>query len=236
MKKRKNLVLLLFITAVAPFLLTGCFKFSLHLTVNRNGSADVDIVMAASRTLVSMGTGLENSLLVDKREQLAEQGFAISDYTAENLTGFQATKRMKTLEEFSSLGLGDDLGLGDQELFTVEKDFFFTTYHLNAEINLLDLIGDKIGMMALFSPDMRFILTLPVEPLKHNASSVSPDGKTLVWILSPTQVNQISLSASVPNTNALVTVILVVLILVLTIVMIIVRQKRKAAADAPVKK
>lgn len=236
MRKRKTLAMLFLIMAVAPFLLTGCFKFSLHLTVNRNGSADMDIIMAASQALVAMGMGLENSIFGDKREQLAEQGFAISDYTAENLTGFRATKRMKTLEEFSALGLGDDLGLGDQELFTVEKGPFFTTYHLHAEINFLDLFGDESEMMVLFAPDMRFILTLPVTPLEHNASSVSSDGKTLEWILSPTKVNQISLSARVPNTNALLVIILAALILASSIVLIILRQKRKAAASAPVKK
>ena len=108
---------------------------------------------------------------------------------------------MNSLEEFSALGLGDDLGLGDQELFTVEESLFFTTYHLHADINFQDLFGDESEMMVLFTPDLRFILTLPVSPLQHNASSVSSDGKTLEWILSPTKVNQISLSARAPNTT-----------------------------------
>ncbi len=232
MNRKKNLLILLVVTVVLPFLLTGCFKFSMHLTLNKDGTADMDIIMAASQMLLTMGTGMESSIFGDKREQLDEQGFEITDYSEENMVGFRATKRMQSVEDFSSLGLGDDMGLGDQEIFTVEKGALTTTYHLNADINFGDLLGEESDMMALLAPDMLFILTLPVKPLEHNATSVSDDGKTVEWKLSPTKVNNIQLSARAPNATAIATGAIVGVALLGLIPVFIFIRKRKAGSQS----
>jgi hypothetical protein len=204
MNRIKNILLLILVAVAVSLLLTGCFKFSIHLTVNKNGTADVDIIMAASQALVTMGAGLESGIFGDRKEQLAEQGFAISDYYEGNMAGFRAIKRVESVKDFSSLGFANDLGLDGQEIFSVEKHALTTTYHLNAELNFGDLFAEDSDRMALFSPDMRFILTLPIKPLEHNATTVSADGKTLEWQLSPTKRNEIKLIVRTPNLTSIV--------------------------------
>ncbi len=224
--RKKNMGLLLLIIIAAPLMLTGCLKFDIHLTINKNGTADVDIILLAVETLVTLDKDLERDLFTGKKERLAELGFAITDYTEKNLIGFKATKRLQSVEEFSTLGLAGDIGLEGRDPFSVMKGVLTSTYNLDADIDLRPLFAEHSDMFTLFSPDLRFSVTLPAKPLSHNATSVTVDGRTLTWDLSPDARNKIQFTARAPNLTAVVILLALAVVLVGAIMTVLIRRIR----------
>lgn len=218
----KKISLLLLIALAAPLLLSGCLKFNLHLTVNRNRTADLEITLVAPAALLTMEPELEKKFFKDKREELAAQGFAVSDYEGDNLIGFRATKRLHSVEDLADLQLAGDLGLKGREVFTAQKSAFTTTYLLDTDLDLSNLMGEQSKMLALFTPDLRFVLTLPVKPLAHNATAVTADERTLEWSLSPTGNNHLQLTARAPNLSAVIVVIVIAVMVPGSIIIIVV--------------
>ena len=74
-------------------------------------------------------------------------------------------------------------------------------------------MGKRITRSLPFFPDMRFLLTLPVRPLEHNATSITADERTLEWALSLEGSNHIELAARVPNPAAIILGLVFILIL-----------------------
>ena len=98
------------------------------------------------------------------------------------------------------MSLAQDMGLEGRDIFTVEKKALTTIFYLDADVDLSHLIGEENNrIFALFPPDMRFLLTLPVRPLAHNATSITADERTLEWALSLEGGNHIELAARAPN-------------------------------------
>ena len=210
----KKIALLLLFAVAAPLILSGCVKFSLHLTLNRELTSDIDITLTLPRALLALYPELEEKFLKEKREELARQGFEVADYAGDSLIGFKATKKLQSVEELAGLSLARDMGLEGRDIFTVEKKALTTTYYLNADVDLSHLIGEENNkVFALFPPDMRFLLTLPVRPLEHNATSITADERTLEWALSLEGSNHIELAARVPNPAAIILGLVFILIL-----------------------
>lgn len=236
MPKIGKAALLFLITLATPLLLCGCLKFNMHLTINRNRTADLEITLTAPKTLLALDPELEQKLFKDKQEELAEQGFSISDPEDEQRAGFIAAKRLKSVEDFAELEITGDLGLHDREIFTVEKSALTTTYHLDADLDLQDIIGEESGSSALLLSDLNFILTLPVKPLEHNADAVTEDGRTLVWKLSPTKVNRLQLTARAPNLSAVLIGIAAFVLLIASVTTFLIYRSRVKQARPSVKK
>ncbi|NLA04251.1 MAG: DUF3153 domain-containing protein [Firmicutes bacterium] len=226
MLKVKRAALLLLVAVAAPLLLCGCLQFNMHLTINRNRSADLEITLAAPRAILAMDPDLEKEFFVEKKEDLAAQGFDIIEPTDEKVAGFKAAKRLRSVTELADLGLAGDMGLQDQEIFIEEKSALTTTYHLDAQIDLKDLMGEQGNLVALLSPDLRFILTLPVKPLAHNADEVTEDGRTLVWELSPLQSNHLQLTARAPNLSAVILGVVAAVALIAAVILAVVYRPK----------
>lgn len=229
MDKMKHIALLLIIMAVS-ILLTGCVEFNIHMTINKNRTADLDVTLLAPRALLAMEPELEKKYFEEKKDELASQGFTVTDYTEENVVGFQASRKLQSVEELSSLALAGELGIKDHEVFKVEKGVLTTTYHLDADIDLRDLFAEENNMRAFSTPRMRFIITLPVKPLEHNATSVTEDERTLEWTLSPTRQTHLELTARAPNLSAVIAGIVIVVAAVITLVVVIYRRKQPAGS------
>lgn len=237
MSRLRNIIALVPVLMIAPLLLCGCLKFNMHLKINRNRTADLEITLLAPKTLLALDPDMEQKLFKEKREELAGQGFTISDPEDEQRVGFIANKRLASVEDFAALEMTGDLGLHDQEIFTVEKSALTTTYYLDADLDLQDLIGEESGSSTLLLSDLNFLLTLPVKPLEHNADEITEDGRTLLWKLSPTGVNHLQLTARAPNLAAvLVGVAALVILLAAMIVAVIYRVRINKASLSGKKK
>lgn len=232
MAQVKKIALLLLFAVAAPLILSGCIKFSLHLTINRDRTSDLDIILIMPRTLLAIEPELEQKFLKEKKDELARQGFAVTDYARDNMVGFKASKKLRSVEEVAGLSLARDMGLKGQNIFTVEKKALATTYYLDADVDLSSLLGEDSRVIALFPPDMRFILTLPVRPITHNATGITADERTLEWILSPEGNNHIQLTARAPNPLAIILGIVLAFLLPGAIFAAVYIRKSSAGAQA----
>lgn len=234
MSRIKKIILLLVI-AVVPLLLSGCLELKMHLTINPNRSADLEITLSAPELLLLLKPENKAELeefLEEKKAELAAEGFTISELERDDTAGFKAVKRLPSVEHLADLGLARDIGLKDQQIFTVKKSALTTTYHLDADLDLKDLIGEQNETLALLSK-MRFILTLPVKPLDHNATTVSEDERTLEWALSPAESNNLQLTARAPNLAAVIIGIVIAVmvpgsIIILVVYRPVLKQERSA--------
>lgn len=182
------------LVCIAAFLLSGCIKVRMHVTVNPDGSVEQEIVMAAERSLVSLGAVFKGEMFAEIKEDLKSEGYQIDDYRDQEMTGFKAVKIMESLEEIPVIFRY----LDEDQFLVVDQGLFSTSYHLFAELDLTGF-GPERHIAALVKPDLRFALTLPVKAVDHNANLVSEDGKTLEWELVPGTVNRIEMTARTPN-------------------------------------
>jgi|GEM_PF-6285036 len=193
--------------------------------------------------------------------------------TAERLTpyhegdyfGVQMTKDELTLADISAaevnkkcdlgrllemLNSGEtDLNLG--EYLSLRPIFQVTgsTYTSNlACTGLEELAGMNMDELLAYGVEfqMEFVVTLPVDPISHNATSVSEDGRTLTWNLLSLGSENINFSFEMPTgievflnqQNPVLLIALFALVAVLLIVLIILiialakANKRKKEAEA----
>lgn len=237
MSRVKKIFLLLLVAVVVPLVLGGCLEFNMHLTINPNRTADLEIEMNVPEILLLMKPELKVELgnyLGEKKGELAGQGFEVIDSEKNDGVGFRAAKRLQSVEDLAQLGLASDIGLKDQKIFTVKKNILTTTYYLDADLDLGGMIGEQNGTLGLLSR-MRFVLTLPVRPLNHNADTVTEDERTLEWVLSPMESNNLQLTARAPNLSAVIIGIVLIVALPGSIIIVLVyrpifRQVRQTSS------
>ncbi len=229
-------------------LLSGCLKFSTHLTVHTDGSGDMEIVLLQDAA-VNILSDIHDPF-ADFKDNLAGQGFSISPYRENGMSGIKAVKTM-TNEELMSLDLSDFLGgnpgsrgqvnagsaASNSPFLTVKEEFLLKRYYLDLVINFdrilpyldhdyIDRYSDMI--LTLMQPDIRFIITLPVRPESHNAAVVSDDGKTMEWLLALKGDNDIRLVAVVPNFNNIAKAVVITgAALIVTVIFIIFIRHRR---------
>lgn len=213
--------------SAALLFLPGCFSAKIHMKVNTSGSAEIEVTMSAPRALMSLSAtaGIFNNI----KEDLSNDDFAIEDFEVDKQVGFTAVKKVSSVEEFSSLGLGDDLIISDEPIVTVNKHLLTNTYHIDTDLDLEKILGEELDATTRLA-DISFVLTLPVSPSEHNADGVSDNGKTLEWRLIPGSANPVKITATAPNSLLIVTIVTVAVLLVgggiATAVMLVRRRKK----------
>lgn len=82
--------------------------------------------------------------------------------------------------------------------------------------------GAELANAMVSQVKLRFLLTLPVEPMSSNAASVADNGKTLEWVLITGENNHIYAEARVPNlTNIAMAIALgAAIIALLTVILV----------------
>ena len=171
---RKRLCIPLILFAVM-FILTGCIKVNIDITIKKNGKADISLLFAVQDSLTSLSEGESMTISEEEAEQYREEGWEVKDYAADGYTGYILAKSDVDLssEEImegaeSSIRKEGSLYIIDMDLLPDEDPKEFT---------------ESASMMKSMGGEFIVRLTLPVKPEKHNATSVSEDGKTLEWDL-----------------------------------------------------
>jgi hypothetical protein len=131
-----------------------------------------------------------------------------------------------------------------QPVLKITKGFLVTQYQFNGMIDLTSINSQpdtantsntgvnssQIANAILNSMKFKFILTLPEKPQKHNAGTVSSDGKTMEWLLVPGRENSIQVAAQTINyLNIAILAILTLLLCAALAFFLIKRNKRRAA-------
>jgi hypothetical protein len=207
-------LLLSTLAATALVLLCGgCMKARVHVTLNRDGSADVACTLNAKRAALDYAnyvSGMAAGRSIETRKALlAADGFAVTDTSGPDTVGFRATQHAADLGALArmlgSKGIaGEDAGAQGSfgalgQAVRVERGRLVTRYVLNATI---DRSTPTKGGSAPIG--LAFALTLPMPPGSHNAARVSDGGRTLEWDIEDGKVNRLQAEMTVPNTPVVV--------------------------------
>lgn len=202
--------------------LTGCIDTHLHIKVNRDGSGTYEFQIVSNRWVLAHFDDMKKQL-ANKGYTITPIDLG------GNKSGWKAVKEVSNvarempMEEFQ-WGINSANRLFQSQVatnnpntfylaeksqtqlkenpFQIDHGFFFTTLKLDTHVDLTDnQMEEFLGLSQLIYDgiDIRFILTLPIKASEHNATEVSPDGKTLTWVIKPGEKNPIHVSLKLPN-------------------------------------
>ncbi len=123
-----------------------------------------------------------------------QKGLEVSRYERNNFYGYQMSYEIENIDDVSSpddiesslfedLNIKNDSNDNDEKeetkmLFKKEKDTYYAKYLIND-----DTTNENFNL-SMLNMSIKYTVTLPTKPIKHNADEVSEDGKTLSWNLS----------------------------------------------------
>lgn len=250
--KFKNMMLVIVITCSVLILTTGCIKLDIDIKVNADSSADMNITLLINDMLGGVvGTDETGASIEDIKATAEEAGFTATPQKEGDMSGYKFTKHVENINELSTESDSDiniENLFGDtnseMEIFRIEKGIFKNTYTINLDMNLESfsiptgeedeftnsLIGTMFSQM-----DFKFRTTLPIKTISNNASTISPDGKTLEWQLVPGKNNTINMVFKAWNlTNILLMAGILLALIILAIILLLVLKTKKKRGNRAV--
>jgi hypothetical protein len=223
-------------------LLTSCAQGQAHLTIHRNGTADLDMDLSVSkRTLELIG---KPDLMKDLGDVLRRYEMEAQSFGDGKQEGLRASRRLN-LQDLNQQPL--NLPDGVEVERTEERKFFYTRYHVAVTVNMDRLLssgesgwGQTIASLPMIAKKIMesqlnfdFLLTLPIKPGENNADETLDRGRTLLWHLSLFGSDTYETSIDVPNVRHIaLTAGPAVLALAAGIAMAVVRfRRRRRKAD-----
>lgn len=191
-------------------LMSGCVKYNFKMEVGKDDSFTFAITTAIDKTMTENGT-----TTIDEEEEAAikAKGFTIEDYEDEKWKGSIVTKKFDNIDDISSK---EEVIVDINDILDSEKEdikYYFQkdgdTYKANFIVNLVDETAengettpeeDQYIQQVVSTMDLKYEVTLPVKPVKNNATSVSEDGMTLTWNLEFGKANLINFEFKKYNT------------------------------------
>lgn len=238
----RNKLHFIFLVLLLLLGLTGCIEFDYYIKVNRDASADIEYKIGFEQMFIGLLESQGENPLSRVRLSAEENGFTVSHYSEDDISGIIAKMHVASLKELpdmSSIWAQADPAAGGKDAaerpFKVEPGFFYHRYLLDTQIDLSAMkqieADDAFGLGSAFlnKVKMRFRITLPVKPGAHNAAHVTDDGHTLGWDLLPGQNNRIMVEAAVPNLRNIALCITTALLITVPVICLAVRKKKPAA-------
>lgn len=234
MKKR---VVALCLALVLILSFTACIRFEATIKINKNGTADVRMLMAASDALASMGDGESIGLSEEEITEYKAKGFEYEEYVDADAgyTGYILSRKDVDLQ--SGKNNNDETGMEsilDGDLFKVDGKHVTIDFAPMSDSEYEES-GSYLSILKNYGGYMKFNLELPVKPTNHNATTVSEDGKTLTWDLTKLKANEsVHAEFDMPSSilSWLLPVIGVLLIAVVVAVVLIKKKKGNVLPDA----
>lgn len=225
MKKYLFLVCILLLTIS----LTGCVKGDVHLTVNKDKSADTEIMVGIQNSFYALASS-DKDPFADLSKKLKSEGFSISKHKDNEYTGIKAVKHFDNVEKMK---LNQK---ADKQPFKIKKteSFFQTTYQVTGNFDMSNMLSNdkkiskkdkELASIVTSQFDFNLDVTLPVKSKENNADSFDVKTKTLHWDLIPETDNKISFVASVPNVKNIAITAVISFVLIGFIVILSFRKK-----------
>ena len=188
----KKKIIALCLVLVLVLSLTACIRFEATVKINKNGTADVSMLMAASDALASMGDGESIGLSEEEVAEYKAKGFEYEEYADVDAgyTGYILNRKGVDLQ--SGETKGDETGMEsilDGEMFKVDGKHVTIDFTPMSDSEYEES-GSYLSMLENYGGYLKFNLELPVKPTKHNATTVSEDGKTLTWDMTKLKANE----------------------------------------------
>ena len=185
---------------VCMLLLSGCaVKGEFNMGINSDKSISFSVTAAYDdellEALMSMENNSENATYPDEQkweflesgaetedgESPEELGFTVARFDQDGFKGFTYTKSISNIDDLTAESASFDivqdyLEISESKLFTKDGNSYVS------KITYSPITEDSSS--SSIEQEIIFTLTLPSEPVSHNADSISEDGKTLTWDLS----------------------------------------------------
>lgn len=213
MKKIKAIILLMML-----FVVSGCVKYDVGMTVGPDKSFTIDIITAVPESL-------EADMTVDEdMAALEAKGYTYKEYNEEGWVGYRFNKQYANIDDVS---VNYELTVELSDLLDPEKDtkvffqkktsLFTTTYIAHFTIDLMeednsslpteseneiitdDTMDTLFNYDALSGAELNYRVSLPVKSANANATDISADGRNLTWELEYGIVNKIDYEFSIIN-------------------------------------
>ncbi|AJY74446.1 hypothetical protein [Paenibacillus beijingensis] len=195
---------------IALFMLTAlsaCADGEASVTINRNGSADMNVkLLVSSSALEQIGRSDLMSRLIDR---LKADGLNAAPLQENGRTGLTVSKHMDP-EDFrhnAALPKGVTMSRTSAPGFWTTKEHISVTVdpaammptQASGAVAKLENLSPLLKKFALSGFNFDLKLTLPIKPDSSNADHISGNGRTLTWNIAPLQPNTFDLTVSVPN-------------------------------------
>ncbi|MBW7458173.1 hypothetical protein ACFOLF_18670 [Paenibacillus sepulcri] len=230
------------ICALVIALLAGCANGSAHVSLRKDGSADLDMKVTLKESTQKLVGGKLGEMLQAKAEELG-----IDYETREQGTGtdYLLHKSFGSLQE----GIKQWNFADQQNIVKTTKHFFYTRVEIRLTVDIgkyldplirnqdLLKVPDTLIKLALSQLNLDFLLTLPISTFgNNNADQV--DGHTMKWDLSMTKPTEIQFAFLIPNIKHIligagILLVAAVVLVILLIRRITSRKRRKKAMSVP---
>lgn len=225
----------LILTALLLCSVSGCVDANYHLTVNIDGSGDIDLKVVFSADTMNLLQSLGVDPLATLAGDLEQEGYTVTPYQDEIKAGIRARKHVQMISgeslDFAPVAVQLQAAAVDHDLLKIERGLFRINYIVETEVDPAGFTGTHqmsgVEAYILEQVNFLFVLTLPIAPREHNADSSEDQGKTLLWQLEPGQANLIKFEVSHWNPAGLAFLALIALIAVAVLVVLIRRTKVK---------
>ncbi|MFC9708276.1 hypothetical protein JNUCC31_28600 [Paenibacillus sp. JNUCC31] len=229
-------LLLAILLTVMLSILSACADGEAHVTVNMDGSSDLDLNLSVTDSaLGKIGQDNLMTLLADTLQRNHFQAEVLDQGDRKQLKATTHYEKSNTVSTFSTLDLPD----GIQVEQSTTPGFFTSKLHIAAEADLMETIPDGevkdqinnvprfLKNLLLKDVNFDFKLTLPIKAQDSNADLVEDHGKTLIWHVSPMNPNKLNLTVQVPNIrNIIITGGIALALIIALLIWFIVRRRR----------
>jgi len=203
-KSIKRKVAATFAAILSTFLLTGCIKLDMDLTVNKDRTVSGTVIGAVSDYLAAMaeesGDTSSNSLTSELDSLFDENtpGVTVKEYKSGGFTGQQYILDHIAISELSGDG-------ADADSFNIKIEGNKATVSGVLDLSMdedttssLELFGADLAKGLFSSAQMRIAVRFPGKVVS-SSGEISADGKQVIWTPVIGERNELSATVELPN-------------------------------------
>ena len=209
-KSTKRRVAAIIAALLSTFLLTGCIKLDMDLTVNRDRTVSGTVIGAVSDYLAELseesGDTSSNSLTSELDSLFDENtpGVTVKEYKSGGFTGQQYILDRVAISELSGDGT-------DAEGFNIK--IVGNKVNVSGVLDLsmdeettsgLELFGADLAKGLFSSAQMRIAVRFPGKVIS-SSGEISADGKQVIWTPVIGERNELSAVVEIPNAKKILT-------------------------------
>jgi hypothetical protein len=227
---------------LSAFLLTGCIKLDMDLTVNTDKTVSGTVIGAVSDYLAAMaeesGDTSSNSLTSELDSLFDENtpGVTVKEYKSGGFTGQQYILDHVAISELSG-----DSADADGFKIKIEGNKVNVSGVLDLSMDEettsgLELFGADLAKGLFSSAQMRIAVRFPGKVIS-SSGEISADGKQVIWTPVIGERNELSATVELPNAKKIFTYagIGIGVLVLLFIAFFLGRRGKKAAEETPAK-
>ena len=241
-KSTRRKVVAIIAAIVSTFLLTGCIKLDMDLTVNRDRTVSGTVIGAVSDYLAAMAEESDDTSsnsLTSELDSLFDEntpGVTVKEYKSGGFTGQQYILDHVAISELSGDGADADSFnikiVGNQVNVSGVLDLSMDEDTSSS----LELFGGDLAKSLFSSAQMRIAVRFPGKVIS-SSGEISADGKQVIWTPVIGERNELSATVELPNVKKFATYagIGIGALVLLLIALLFRRKAKKRIIEAPEK-